>query len=179
IHRGEGGSLPTATRRQTHHQRSSVLCKFHQALSHSSELVSLALEPQKNSLLGGIYEAWELTYSTLPPNPSSGSLLAFLGASEMGWCRRVLCVCGFSWIVLALLLMPREAHAGVGSDAAVRFLEAPPAFSASSRATFRLEVTERRNGGACRSCSVTCMVRVFNPFFTPMHIDLESGCCIN
>ncbi|CAL9126678.1 unnamed protein product [Musa textilis] len=74
----------------------------------------------------------------------------------MGWSRRVLCVCGFSWIVSALLLMPREAHAGVGSDAVVRFLEAPPAFSASSRATFRFEVTERRNGGACRSCSVTC-----------------------
>ncbi|THU60302.1 hypothetical protein C4D60_Mb07t11200 [Musa balbisiana] len=126
-----------------------------QKLSIHRELVSLALEPQKNSVFGGIYEASQLTYSTLPPNPSSSGL-AFLGASEMGWSRRVLCVCGFSWIVSALLLMPREAHAGVGSDAAVRFSEAPPAFSASSRATFRFEVTERRNDGACRSCSVTC-----------------------
>ncbi|CAL9127599.1 unnamed protein product, partial [Musa acuminata var. zebrina] len=118
-----------------------------QKLSIHRELVSLALEPRKNSVFGGIYEAWQLTYSTL---------LAFLGASEMGWSRRVLCVRGFSWIVSALLLMPREAHAGVGSDAAVRFLESPPASSASSRATFRFEVTERRNGGACRSCSITC-----------------------
>lgn len=169
-HSSRWGSHPTATHRQTHHRRSSVPSTFNQTLSHSSELVSLALEPRKNSVFGGIYEAWQLTYSTL---------LAFLGASEMGWSRRVLCVRGFSWIVSALLLMPREAHAGVGSDAAVRFLEAPPAFSASSRATFRFEVTERRNGGACRSCSITCKVRGFNPFFTPMHIDLEAECCIN
>ncbi|CAL9072961.1 unnamed protein product [Musa textilis] len=75
----------------------------------------------------------------------------------MGWSRGVLCLPPVvSWIVTAILLVSPAAHAGAGSDAAVKFLTVPSAFSSSSSATFQFEVTEGANGGSCRNCSVSC-----------------------
>ncbi|CAL9082669.1 unnamed protein product [Musa acuminata var. zebrina] len=75
----------------------------------------------------------------------------------MGWSRGAQCLPPLvSWIVTAILLVSPAAHAGAGSDAAVKFLKVPSAFSSSSSATFQFEVTEVGNGGSCRNCSVSC-----------------------
>ncbi|XP_008791189.1 uncharacterized protein LOC103708166 [Phoenix dactylifera] len=72
----------------------------------------------------------------------------------MGWSGRGLWVAG---IVIIILVVPLEARAGAGSEAAgVKFLKAPPPFSALSSATFGFEVLEGRNGDSCAECRIDC-----------------------
>ncbi|XP_073108633.1 uncharacterized protein [Elaeis guineensis] len=71
----------------------------------------------------------------------------------MGWSRAAL----LSWLAgITVLVVPLEVHGGEGNATAVKFLEAPPPFSALSSATFGFEVLGGRNGDLCTECGIDC-----------------------
>ncbi|KAG1347025.1 hypothetical protein COCNU_06G008540 [Cocos nucifera] len=82
----------------------------------------------------------------------------------MGWSRTGLWLPALlSWLAgIIVLVVPLEVHGGAGSDATVvKFLKAPPPFSALSSATFGFEVLEGRNGVLCTKCGIDCKLLVY------------------